>query len=219
VSVTDGTLAEVDKAEMTVRIDGVVETTSSGGSSTVTANQGTPAATASAWPVKVTDGTDVLAISAAGAALIEGAVTANGGTSPSLANAWNIKVTDGTDVADVALPGPNIGAGLVVSTGAIVGTASLTAATTGNGSAVDFGSAKANLTAAVIVNGTVTAGTVRLEGSHNGTDWILLNTSAALATGANQDLSKSGVAYRHARAAVGTAVAGGGSVTVTLMAS
>lgn len=153
--------------------------------------------------------------SPSGTQTVAGTVTTNGGTSPSLANAWNIKVTDGTDTASVAVP-TNGGAALQVVTGVDATVTSLSAATTGNGTTYDFGAARANITAAVVVNGTVTSGTVRLEGSHNGTDWILLNTSAALATGVNQDVSKSGVAYRFARAAVGTAVGGGGSVTVTV---
>jgi hypothetical protein len=106
-----------------------------------------------------------------------------------------------------------------VTTGVDAAVTSLSAATTGNGTAYNFGSARANITAAIVVNGTVTSGTVRLEGSHDNANWILLNTSATLATGTNLDLSKSGVAYRYARASVGTAVGGGGSVTVTIMAA
>lgn len=181
MSVTDGSLT-TDGAQQTVRIAGAVTTTPGGTQTvagTVTANQGTPAATANAWP---------------------------------------IEVTDGSATASIAVPGSG-GSALEVATGVDAAVTSLSAATTGNGTAYNFGSARANLTAAVVVNGTVTSGTVRLEGSHNGTDWILLNTSATLATGANQDVSKTGVAYRYGRAAVGTAVGGGGSVTVTIMAS
>ena len=43
-----------------------------GGPSTVTANQGTPAATASAWPIKLTDGTDTADITAASALKVDG---------------------------------------------------------------------------------------------------------------------------------------------------
>jgi hypothetical protein len=157
-------------------------------------------------------------ISPTGTQTVAGTVTANQGTAAAVASAWPIKVTDGTNTASIAVPGSG-GSALLVSTGTSAALTTLTAATTGNGTSYDLGAAKANISLAVVVNGTVTSGTVRLEGSHNGTDWILLNTSAALATGVNQDVSKSGVAYRFARGAVGTAVGGGGSVTVTVAAS
>ena len=47
-----------------VDVNGVIQT--SGGSGTVTANQGTPASTANRWPVQVTDGTDLALVTAAG---------------------------------------------------------------------------------------------------------------------------------------------------------
>jgi hypothetical protein len=181
MSVTDGSLT-TDGAQQTIRVLGTVTATPTGTQTvagTVTANQGTAAATASAWP---------------------------------------IKVTDGTSTASVAVPGTG-GSALLIATGTSAALTTLTAATTGNGTSYDFGAARANISLAVVVNGTVTSGTVRLEGSHNGTDWILLNTSATLATGVNQDVSKTGIAYRFARGAVGTAVGGGGSVTVTVAAA
>lgn len=106
-----------------------------------------------------------------------------------------------------------------VTTGTPTGTASLTAATTGTGTAVDFGSAKAQISMLVVANGTVTAGVVKLQVSHNGTDFAdfipVVNTSA-IATGVNHVLSVDG-AYRYARAVITTNVTGGGSVTVTFM--
>lgn len=66
MSVTDGTLNLGASAEETVRIIGTVTTEPGTGtqpvSGTVTANQGTPAATANAWPAKITDGTDTAAV-------------------------------------------------------------------------------------------------------------------------------------------------------------
>ena len=75
MSVTDGTITVTDEAEKTVRVVGTVTATPSGTqgtnitqvggnavtttvpvSGTVTANQGTPAATANAWPTKVGNG-------------------------------------------------------------------------------------------------------------------------------------------------------------------
>lgn len=148
---------------------------------------------------------------------IDGAVD-QGASVASQASGWYVRVTDGSATASVAVPGAG-GSALLVATGTTAAVTTLTTATTGNGTSMDFGAARSNISLAVVVNGTVTDGTVRLEGSHNGTDWILLNTSATLATGANVDVSKTGVAYRFARGAIGTTVAGGGTVTVTVAAA
>lgn len=82
---------------------------------TWTVAQGTPAATANGWPIKVTDGTNVAAVKAASTAPIatdpalvvtispnstgpiSGTVTANQGTPAVTSNAWPIKLTDGTN--------------------------------------------------------------------------------------------------------------------------
>lgn len=59
MSVTDGSLT-TDGAQQTVRVVGTVTATPTGTqavSGTVTANQGTPAATANAWPMKLSNGT------------------------------------------------------------------------------------------------------------------------------------------------------------------
>jgi hypothetical protein len=96
-------------------------------SGTITANQGTAAALAGAWPVKVTDGTNTLptmdvasragfqkitdgtntaSVTAASALKVDGSavtqpvsgtVTSNQGTAAALAGAWPVKVTDGTN--------------------------------------------------------------------------------------------------------------------------
>ncbi len=64
-------------------------------SGTVTANQGTAAAVAGGWPVKITDGVDTALVTAAGALVVDGSastqpvsgtVTANQGTSPWVEN-------------------------------------------------------------------------------------------------------------------------------------
>lgn len=100
--------------------------------------------------------------------------------------------------------------------------ASLTAATTGNGSAVDFGQAVNAVSAFVLVNGTVAGGTVRLQVSQDGTNWSSFPTdliTGALGTGVNATLNTVIGAYRYVRAQVGTNITGGGTVTVTLMGS
>lgn len=80
MSVTDGSLT-TDGAQQTVRVIGTV-TTSPGGtqavSGTVTANQGTQAAVANAWPIKVTDGTSAANIALPGPNLGAGLVVSTG---------------------------------------------------------------------------------------------------------------------------------------------
>lgn len=226
-------ISDDEQNKLLIGADGSIAVTgslSSGGSVT----QGTPAAAANAWPVKVTDGTNSATVDATTLALgvlvrntsnipvqVSGTVPISGsvnqGSPAAIGGEWPAKVSDGTNFARVA--NSALGQSLLVSTGPTGATTSLTAAATGNGTTADFGAAKANISLAILVNGTVTSGTVRLEGSHDGTVWIPLATSAALGTGVNVPLSATGVAFRYAHAAVGTAIGGGGSVTVTIMAS
>lgn len=80
MSVTDGSLT-TDGAQQTVRVIGTVTTTPGGTqavSGTVTANQGTAAATANAWPIKVTDGTSTVNIALPGPNLGAGMVVSTG---------------------------------------------------------------------------------------------------------------------------------------------
>lgn len=107
----------------------------------------------------------------------------------------------------------------VVITGSTSGVTTLSAATTGNGTTVDWGSAKQNISMFILVNGTVTSGVVDLQVSHDGTNWVKISSSATLATGVNQQLTLSNAAFRYARGVVSTAVGGGGSVTATIMSS
>lgn len=89
-------------------------------SGTVTGNQGTPNTLANAWPVEVTDGTNVLGTSAhpvrtdptgtttqpvSGSVTVSGTVTGNQGTPNTLANAWPVEITDGTNGPVVVSPG------------------------------------------------------------------------------------------------------------------
>lgn len=94
--------------------------------------------------------------------------------------------------------------------------ATLTAATTGTGTTVDFGTAANDITMAIIVTGTVAAGAVALDVSQNGTDWIMFST-APLATNTNTKLTASGEAWRYARGRVSTDITGGATATCTLM--
>lgn len=81
MSVTDGTITVTDEAEQTVRITGTVTSTPSGTQTvagTVTANQGTPAVTANAWPVEFSDGVSTVNIALPGPNLGAGMVTTTG---------------------------------------------------------------------------------------------------------------------------------------------
>lgn len=101
--------------------------------------------------------------------------------------------------------------------GSTAATNTLTAVTTGTGATVDFLNAKSNVTMMIRVNGTATGGICVFEGSHDGTNWVTIATSAAFATGVNQYLSLTGGAFRWFRGRITTNVAGGGNVTITLM--
>ena len=101
--------------------------------------------------------------------------------------------------------------------GSTVAAATLTAVTTGDGTTVDFTAARSNVTLFVQPNGTVTNGVVALQGSQDGTNWTRIASSAMLATGVNQYISLTGGAFRWYRGVVTENVAGGGTVTATLM--
>lgn len=93
---------------------------------------------------------------------------------------------------------------------------SLTNATTGTGTTVDFATAKKTVTAAMVVGGTVTAGVLLVEASQDGTNWIPLG-SVAVDEGRNRGISFTGQAYRYWRGRVVADVSGGGRVAVTFM--
>jgi hypothetical protein len=126
-------------------------------------------------------------------------------------------ITQGGNTANVAVPGPNLGAGLVVSTGTLISSTSLSAVSaTGAGTVADFGSAKQNITMAVIAGAGVSAGAVALEVSQDNTNWFRgtpVTQSAPGVTQANQQ-----GAWRYGRANVTTTITGG-TITATLMAS
>jgi hypothetical protein len=230
MSVTDGSLT-TDGAQQSVRVVGTITTTPGSGTQTVagtvTANQGTANTAANGWPVKLTDGTNNLSINATGQASVLAAqptaanlnVTSVQGTAAAVAQAWPIKNTDGTNTANIAVPGPNLGAGLVVSTGVLISTTSLNAATaTGPGTVADFGSAKSNITLVVVGNAGITAGTVALEVSQDNANWYQHTTTAAFTAAGVKQLTLSSSAFRYARANI-TVGATGGTISASLMAS
>lgn len=96
-------------------------------------------------------------------------------------------------------------------------TTTLTAATTGTGTTVDYGTARVNISMAILVSGTVTAGTVVLDVSHDGTNWIAFSMLTPV-TNTNTKLTASAEAWRYARGRIGTNITGGATITATLMA-
>lgn len=94
---------------------------------------------------------------------------------------------------------------------------SLTNATTGDGTTVDFTTAKRNVSVVMIPSGDITGGTVAVEVSHDGTNWVqALVMHIALRPG-NHSHDFSHGAYRYWRATVLADITGGGTVTATFM--
>lgn len=93
---------------------------------------------------------------------------------------------------------------------------SLTDATSGTGSTVDFTTAVRTVSMVVVANGTVRGGLVNMQASHDGTNWVTVGL-AHMQGGENFAVNFSGGAYRYWRASVGSAVTGGGTVTATFM--
>lgn len=93
----------------------------------------------------------------------------------------------------------------------------LTGATTGAGTTVDFTTAKRNVAVMMIPSGTITGGAVAIEVSHDGTNWAsMLVMHIALRPGIHSHDFSHG-AYRYWRANILANITGGGSVTATLM--
>lgn len=86
----------------------------------------------------------------------------------------------------------------------------------GPGTTVDFMTAKAQVTAVVVVNGTVTGGVVAMEASHDGTNWVYYGSTNPR-TGVNQPLVTNVGAFRYWRANVLQEITGGGTVSTTFM--
>jgi len=103
-------------------------------------------------------------------------------------------------------------------TGSTTANATLTAATAvADGTTVDYTSARSDVSLFIQVNAVVTSGVVALQASQDGTNWVRIASSGALATGVNQFLTLSGGAFRWFRGSITETVVGGGSVTATLM--
>lgn len=94
--------------------------------------------------------------------------------------------------------------------------ASLTNATSGAGTTVDFATAKRNVSAVLIPSATLTDGVVDIEASHDGVTWVKrITVHVSLRVGVTAYDFERG-AYRYWRANVKSLVRGG-SVTITFM--
>jgi len=133
------------------------------------------------------------------------------------ATASSVKITDGTSVSNV-ISNAYAGNGLTVASGFVLGAVTINGAS-GNisGAAVDGGSARANWTAFAFPTGTLT-GTLTLELSDDGGNWVPSGTTASLTAATNVGLFSTGRAARYARVNLSGA-AGTGTVTVRMMAA
>jgi hypothetical protein len=181
MGVTDGSITR-STYENVVSIEGTV-TTSSSGTTTITGtvNQGTPAANANAWP---------------------------------------IKISNGTSTADLAPSSPSSqGNALLVTTGILNAPVTINALTAvGPGVVVDFGSAKANISAVFTTTAGISAGAVALEVSQDNSNWYRTGTPATLTASAVSNIAISNNAFRYARGAITTTVVGG-TVSATIQAA
>lgn len=118
----------------------------------------------------------------------------------------------------IVSPNPLPVTGTVSSGGSTAAATTLSAVSAiGNGTTVDFTSARSNVSLFVMVNGTVTTGVVDLQASQDGVNWVKVASSAALSTGINQRITHAGGAFRWFRGVVSETVVGGGTATATLM--
>lgn len=152
MSVTDGSITVAEEAEQTVRIVGTVTATPSGTQTvagTVTANQGTPAVTANAWPVEFSDGVSTVNIGLPGPNLGAGMVTTTG----TLVSATTLDAVT-TDANGATM---DTGSGHANCTVVGVGTDTLTGTITIEGSVDDTTFVSTGATVALTAAATVTA--------------------------------------------------------------
>lgn len=137
--------------------------------------------------------------------------TGTGGTGQSV-------IVDGTNntIKSTVIAGPTgLGAQLVIF-GSVNPFVSLNAVTTNQtGSSVDMAAANGTIAVQVITTGSPTTGTVTLEVSMDGTNWVSTTATVTIAAATSNYLQAlSNTAVRYARATL-TALAGGTAPTVT----
>lgn len=98
-----------------------------------------------------------------------------------------------------------------------IGDALLTNAITGAGAAIDFLTARRNVSVMMIPTGTITGGAVAIEVSHDNVNWAqAVMMHIALRPGIHSHDFSQG-AYRYWRANIISDITGGGTVSATLM--
>jgi hypothetical protein len=125
-----------------------------------------------------------------------------------------MRITDGVDIAPVSTA--TGGNQLLVSTGSLsAGTTLAGVAVNTTGTAIDFGSAKANFTCVTASAGTLT-GTVTLELSLDNVNWVSSTVTIAVTAASTLAGYSIGRPARYARASLVTS-GGAGTVSATLM--
>ncbi len=128
-----------------------------------------------------------------------------------------VKITDGTSVATLSSNGFT-GNAISVQNGFVLsGTTLDSVAGNASGTAVDGGSARANWTAFAFPTGTLT-GTLTLELSDDGGNWVPSGTTHTLVAATNAGMFSTGRAARYARVNL-TGASGAGTVLVRMMAA
>lgn len=131
--------------------------------------------------------------------------------------ASSVKITDGTVTATM-VSNALAGNSLAVESGFVLGGVTINGASANiSGAAVDGGSARANWTGFAFPTGTLT-GTLTLELSDDGGNWVPSGTTATIVAATNVGLFSTGRAARYARINL-TGAGGSGTVTVRMMAA
>lgn len=133
------------------------------------------------------------------------------------ATAEYVKITDGTATATLSSNGLTGNAVSVQSGFVLSGTTLNSVSGNTSGTAVDGGSARSNWTAFVFPTGTLT-GTLTLELSDDGGNWVPSGTTGTIVAATNQGMYSTGRASRYARVNL-TGAGGAGTVLVRMMAA
>lgn len=89
-------------------------------------------------------------------------------------------------------------------------------ATTQDGTTVDFTTAKSRVSAVLVRSGTITAGLVQVQASHDSTNWVVVHTFDPGIAG-NLFWNATSGAFRYWRGSIPRTISGGGTVSVTFM--
>jgi hypothetical protein len=131
------------------------------------------------------------------------------------ATASNVKITDGTSVVSVS-SNAFTGNALDVQSGFVLPGVTLASASANTtGASIDGGAARSNWAGFAVPTGTLT-GTLTLELSYDGGNWVPSGTTASIVAATNVGIFSTGRAARYARVSL-SGVAGAGTVTVNMM--